>query len=454
MLWRRRFFAVLPGWSLPRSLPAGQGSAAGPIRDAPGSDELPGGHLPALDALRGLAILLVLAYRLGGGEDGPARAIEPSGLIDLGARGVDLFFVLSGFLITRILHDTRSQPHYFRNFYARRVLRIFPLYFATLALLLTAWLPLPAPLVEALRPAREHAVWLWAYGVNLVQARENAWCLGAMNHFWSLSIEEHFYLLWPAVIYVLPPAAARKLCLGLVLVAAAGRVLWIAAGGGAVAAFVLTPLRMDGLALGGWLALTARQPGGLARLQRWAVPSLVVCGGIASASEMLGRRWGYLPLTAWAGAFAALLVLALSARPGSWLHRGGRWRWLHWLGRYSYGIYVFQLPLVYALADVLTAPGLATATGNPLAGQLLYALLLTAANLALASVSWHLLEGPILSLKKHFGGSDQGRPTEICPGELAAEVRPPSALAYTVAEPAARPALNAPAAGSGFARRE
>src|SRR5262245_22186387 len=84
-------------------------------RAQPAPVELPRGHVPALDAIRGLAIVLVTLYRFGGGSDGPARAIEHSWLVDLGSRGVDLFFVLSGFLITGILFDAKGKANYFRN---------------------------------------------------------------------------------------------------------------------------------------------------------------------------------------------------------------------------------------------------------------------------------------------------------------------------------------------------
>src|SRR5689334_19413184 len=80
-------------------------------------DELPRGHIPALDAIRGLAILAVTLFRFGGGTEGPGQAIDVRGLDYLGTRGVDLFFVLSGFLITGILVDAKGQSHYFRNFY-------------------------------------------------------------------------------------------------------------------------------------------------------------------------------------------------------------------------------------------------------------------------------------------------------------------------------------------------
>src|SRR5690349_4793720 len=91
------------------------------------------GHVPTLDAVRGLAILAVCIFRFGGGSAGYASAGENViPLIDVGMRGVDLFFVLSGFLITGILFDAKEKPRYFTNFYARRTVRIFPLYYAVL----------------------------------------------------------------------------------------------------------------------------------------------------------------------------------------------------------------------------------------------------------------------------------------------------------------------------------
>src|SRR5262245_8154482 len=193
--------------------------------------ELPRGHIPALDAIRGLAIVVVMLYRFGGGGEGPASAVEHSRLIGLGSHGVDLFFVLSGFLITGILFDAKGKLHYFRNFYMRRALRIFPLYYAALAVML--WL---LPLVSAtfateVQPAVDAQGWLWLYGANVLQSVRGSWCLGPLNHFWSLAIEEHFYLAWPAVIFLSSRRTAMRICTGLFAFSVLGRALWLAFGG-------------------------------------------------------------------------------------------------------------------------------------------------------------------------------------------------------------------------------
>ena len=127
----------------------------------PAPADLPRGHIPALDAIRGLAILVVTLYRFGGGGEGPANAIGHSWLIELGGRGVDLFFVLSGFLITGILFDAKGKEHYFRNFYMRRALRIFPLYYAALAVTLLMLPRLLPAFATDFQPAVTAQAWLW-----------------------------------------------------------------------------------------------------------------------------------------------------------------------------------------------------------------------------------------------------------------------------------------------------
>ena len=142
------------------------------------------------------------------GDVPPSGSVERAivGVTKYGAFGVELFFVLSGFLITGILYDTHNGPYYFRNFYMRRFLRIFPLYYGALALVFFV-----APLIPLLRgPTLDYLLdrqaWAWLYAVNIYIAREGEWSFSYLNHFWSLAIEEHFYFLWPLVVFAL----ARK----------------------------------------------------------------------------------------------------------------------------------------------------------------------------------------------------------------------------------------------------
>ncbi|HEX5106328.1 MAG TPA: acyltransferase [Pirellulaceae bacterium] len=362
--------------------------------------ELPRGHIPALDAIRGLAIVLVTLYRFGGGADGVARAIDSPWLIGLGARGVDLFFVLSGFLITGILVSAKGKEGYFRNFYIRRALRIFPLYYGALVLILVV-----APFVSGKMPASlGEQAWLWLYGANVLQSIRGAWCLGSLNHFWSLAVEEHFYFVWPLVIFLCPRPVALRVCGCVIAASALARAGWLAAGGNDVAAEVFTLLRMDGLVLGGWLALVARSPGGLAWLVRLARPALVLSGACAFGTFLLGKRLLGLPDLVWAIFFGSLLVLVVSSARESWLARWGNSSTLQFFGKYSYAMYVFQLPLIYGLAWLVTAPGLAYWFDSPLLGQFAYCVIMFGFTTLLALASWHCFEKHFLALKHRFGG--------------------------------------------------
>src|SRR5262249_7856054 len=198
-----------------------------------------------------------------------------------GWMGVDLFFVLSGFLITGILLNARPQPHYFRNFYVRRVLRIFPLYYGVLlALFVVAPLIFSAaglwPRVTQMlgkyasdyEVIRANQAWLWLYAVNLGSGVEWSFLAG----FWSLAVEEHFYLVWPFVVWWLRSPRLIAACVGCAVLALVIRVvLWRAGWAGELRfLYEFTLCRMDGLALGALLAVLSRSERAWAWLSRYA----------------------------------------------------------------------------------------------------------------------------------------------------------------------------------------
>ncbi len=374
-------------------------------------DLLPRRHLPALDAVRGLAILIVTLYRFRGGPDDASLAgqfIFPA--LNLGMRGVDLFFVLSGFLITGILYDTKHQRHFFRDFYMRRVLRIFPLYYGVLFLsffVLPALWNGPSPWSQA----TNHQAWLWTYGANLLIAGTGQWNLGCFDHFWSLAVEEHFYLLWPLVIYCCSRRMAIRVTVVLAVTSAVSRVAWLAAGGNSAAAEVFTLFRLDALLIGAWIALAARGPQGMTKLVPLARRAVWLTGLLLLPEIILQRRLLTVPTTLYAAFFGALIVLAITAKPASWSEGFWNSRVLQHLGKYSYAMYVFQYPLIPLLAALFTAESLTLALGSALWGRLTYIALMFTATWLAALVSWHLYEKHFLKLKTYFGG-DSGRGTK------------------------------------------
>ena len=243
-------------------------------KKSPGADL--SGHLPALDGIRGLAILLVTAYRF---NIGPDYEQLPGSLLfrplHYGDVGVDLFFVLSGFLITGILFDAKGTEHYFRNFYAHRGLRIFSpvLRFSIrdagggAGVAGTRGNLFP----EAVSPSGMAVAVRHHFLVGI----RGDWCLGSFDHFWSLSVEEHFYLVWPLVICFLSRRQAMLASLVAIVFSVCGRIVWLRLGGSGAAIETVTFFRLDGLALGGFVALATRRPDGIKPLVRWAYLAVV-----------------------------------------------------------------------------------------------------------------------------------------------------------------------------------
>ena len=379
-------------------------------------------RIPVLDGIRGLAALLVIVHHFGFGTDPsyPRWAGRMlSYVASLGWTGVDLFFVLSGFLITGILLDAKGSAHYFRNFYARRVLRIFPLYYGVLLL---TFLVLPLLGWGVLGQPREQA-WAWLYGVNLFGLGQENWkgrnwfvvpnsFQFVFVHFWSLAIEEQFYLIWPLLVWLCSRRALAAPCvfvLGLALVCRVGLV-WAGCDGLGLP-YQFTLCRADALAMGALLAVVARGPGGLAAFLRPARWVAGICGGLLAgmfAYNGLQRENLATPTIGFTVVdlfFAAILVLCLVPSPGS--------RWTPWLdngvmrffGRYSYGIYVYQ----GLLAGILTSAGgwlsvawLNRRTGHYLTSVFLHAEASVLLIVGVAFLSWHIYEKQFLKLKRYF----------------------------------------------------
>jgi peptidoglycan/LPS O-acetylase OafA/YrhL len=352
------------------------------------------GRMPALDGLRGIAILLVLAH----GFDiiqtshGPGHAVDLA--LDLGWIGVQLFFVLSGFLITGILLETRHAPGYYKNFLIRRVLRIFPLYYGVLFVAFVI-----APHVVDVPPGHgDHQLWLWTYLTNFAEPFGRS--EPVFPHFWSLAVEEQFYIVWPLVVYVVGRRGTIAVGAVLVVTAIAAR-LYVRAHYNAMAAYTFTPCRMDALAIGAIAAAVVRGE----RVRRLIVHhhatklaiagSLVVLGGAAIGHLLReGPNMQTSGYTIIALGFALLLVAALSPRqlPARVLS----WAPLRRIGLYSYGMYVFHAPLhVYVGLPILARihPSYGTAAG------ILYAIMLGLVTLGLAMLSYHLFEVRFLRLK-------------------------------------------------------
>jgi len=372
-------------------------------------------HVPVLDGLRGVAILLVLFkhFFISG---------DPTGFINVayfkaragGWAGVDLFFVLSGFLITGILVDAKSSPHYFRNFYARRFLRIFPIYFAFLFFLYTL-LPAIRPYTSPeYRSAVENQWWFWAYLTNVYIALKGTWtvAIGA-EQYWTLAVEEQFYIVWPLLVFLTPRRHLQAVCVAVIVMAFGLRLYCVLTNANPITASILTPMRMDSLALGAILAVAARDPGQNARVVGWSLPAAVVSGVLlCGVFAYDGRINPYDPLMQTAGFtllalfFGSVLVAAQAGRLGALIGGMLTGRFLRLMGKYSYGIYIYH----EFVLDTIVQPYLRATSRLHLpwlASQFGYFAVCFAISVTVAALSWRWFESPILSLKRYFQMPDE-----------------------------------------------
>ncbi|HEX5870766.1 MAG TPA: acyltransferase [Longimicrobium sp.] len=361
-------------------------------------------HVPALDGLRGCAVLAVLLLHftsaLGAPSGAPARAVKQA--FSAGWIGVDLFFVLSGFLITGILADARRTPHRYRTFYIRRALRILPLYYG-FVLLLFVVPPLIGARTYTTAPADQLPYWLYLQNFWPLTNR----ALDFAGHLWSLAIEEQFYLVWPLVVFTLSRSNALRVCAACLLGALAYRVTGVVAGADLHIVYFQTFARIDGLVLGAAIALAARG-GGLPRLRRIAPAVLAVSTAVLAGAALHpsgfdpgGVYMAAVGYAALAFFFGALLVLALDAGSAP-LPRLLSHDVLRFFGRYSYGLYVLHVPVIVLARLAGVSPDRFAGTRWELPGLLGYMALMAAASILAALASWHLYEKHFLKLKARF----------------------------------------------------
>lgn len=378
-----------------------------------------GRHIPALDGVRGLAVLAVVIYHGMVTEQGTTIDRLVFSIRQPLWAGVDLFFVLSGFLITGILLDTRSTPNYFRNFFARRVLRIFPLYYGVLVGLFVV-LPLAGLAIPQVRAVVhgdyfsrlwDHQLWLWTYTQNFLLPEGGQYGLPGLGHFWTLAIEEQFYLIWPFVVFFVRGRsllwASLTICIAVCIFRPAALTYglmdeW------SVRHFTFT--RIDTLLYGAIAAIVVRD----AQLLSWGMRywrvcvvllSIVVSACWISAGE-LGSENSLVEIfvfPAFGILFAIGILLAVVAESDAAPIRLLNRSWLRTLGKYSYSIYVFHWPIVWAIHEVVSRFSLYPRLLPFQAMESLAATVLAfVVTIPLSMLSWYVYEQPWLRLKRHF----------------------------------------------------
>src|SRR5208282_1801213 len=309
-------------------------------------------------------------------------------LAGFGWSGVDLFFVLSGFLITSILLNTKESPRYFRSFYGRRAVRIFPLYFICLTLIY--YVPFTRVMVGS--PDKALQGWFWCYLANWkigLWPQDAATC-GALIHFWSLCVEEQFYFIWPLVVWITGKRVFPWLCLGLIVASVGAGVGFELAGLPKLFIFYASVPRMAALVLGSLLAWLVRQswlPAVTDQI-KLVLPAAFGLFLVCALNPPYFRPFYTLEILTVAIGWSALLLHCFS-RPGGLIARIMQGRFLCGFGKYSYAIYVLHR-VIFVYVGVYVFRFLRPyVSSNALLFGIIFAATFAASFLA-GFLSWHL----------------------------------------------------------------
>jgi len=369
-------------------------------------------HIPVLDGVRAYAVLLVcLVHFFQVDETGLYEANKYLGIFlfkfsQIGLRGVELFFLLSGFLITGILIESKNSPKYFTTFYARRFIRIFPLYYFVLAVsffVLPNLLPIDKAGVEVI----DNQFWLWAYISNLshffsFEAWDASLNFPSFGHFWSLSVEEHFYVFWPLLI-----SFANKKWLP--------RIMWFIVGVSAFSVLFVyftndlipilkwSTIRCAGvLSLGGIIAYYSKDRVIFEKFIALSRKMILPFGILFIIVNYIPRQYIFHEvLTFFLSVFFFFCLIILTISHNRLSNRVFNHKYLFFIGKISYGIYIYHGMLrpyfkeyIYENLHIYVQNGIIAST--------LYTIICTAISILIAWISWQLIEQPILKLKKYF----------------------------------------------------
>lgn len=368
-------------------------------------------YIIELDGLRGIAILLVMIYHFSTYKFITHNVLDRAitHIFKTGWIGVILFFVLSGFLITSILLNSKNSDHYFSTFYIKRLLRIFPLYYLYLALVFFVIYPLffdHASSVEQSKMvvAKDAQVWFWFYLANIKEFISGTFFGGSVSHLWSLSIEEQFYVVWPIIVLFFPVKNLKFLSIVLVIIAVILRIVFYFKGisPGLIYSFTLT--RMDSIIMGALVAIIVYQ-GTVIKYNRVKIIFIIFTLLSIGMLYSLGKRAGSHAIIYTIGfsiigiAFALLVTLLQSPTPFLFRYLFSN-KILVFFGKYSYALYLIHPFVKQLVTRYLPIPG--TSLGSIFPIGLFFIVICFCVSITFALLSWNLYEKWFLKLKKRL----------------------------------------------------
>jgi peptidoglycan/LPS O-acetylase OafA/YrhL len=354
-------------------------------------------YYPALDGLRGIAIILVVLFHNFGFFNH----------FVFGWLGVDLFFVLSGFLITNILLNAIGKEHYLRNFYFKRILRIFPLYYSVLIVTIFL-LPQIASLKSTFQYYINSQIWFWFFLENWLFALTPLERTNFLNHFWSLAVEEQFYLVWPFIILFVRKLGKLLVLMGalLFLILTVRIIVWEHHIETLHYTSLYTFTRIDGICIGSMLALTIKIDVGFLGRHSGLLALLLAVANFTFF--LLNRMHAYsfpffpfLGYTTCAVIFALIVYEAVIGKNGV-VNKILSTRVLKFFGKVSFGLYVFHWPIYVSLnSRFIQVFRIELNTPDPVC-RFLSSVVCTMIGFCLSVLSYYFFESKFLKLKSRY----------------------------------------------------
>jgi len=372
-------------------------------------------YIRGFDGLRAIAVIWVIFGHVFSNLNWPATQSYQKALMlvtNISWTGVQLFFVLSGFLITGILLKSKGSENQLRNFYIRRSLRIFPIYFLLL-LVLFIIVPLLFSVPQWLEGPSGTQLWYWTYMQNWVRPFSDT---NGFGHLWSLAIEEQYYLIWPLLVLRFNPKRLISICIFMVLSAPIFR--WVLVdffpqqwGGQAVgerAAYAFTFARWDAIALGSLLALLKFDSNLFNWLSKYCKFGVMGLGLIILSQivifhnfAQIGSGFALLNQTTVA-VFFFFVVLFVQRKESNIVVSLLEWKPVKSMGKYSYAMYLIHLPILKVLLEHYQLDFENLQAHEVTLSKLLYFVVVIVTTYIVSMLSWKFFEYPILKYKKRF----------------------------------------------------
>lgn len=400
--------------------------------NAAGSKKKPGAVIPPFDGIRAVGVLCVIAAHCALYANyfhpheiifGPTLSSKVERLYyqiaESGWAIMDWFFVLSGFLITKLLVESKGKKTYFRVYFLRRTLRIFPAYYTFLILYFVA-----LPLLLSPRQSRlsgldanlTHQLWYWLHGSNIMLGYM-PYFTGTLSHIWSLSLEVQFYIIWPFAVYFLSEARLLFFSLALFFATIILRfyLVWVLEVQ-TISLYYLLYTHFDSLAAGAILALLVRSDRRLVQLRKYAplvsalsgslFLALLTVEGQFAQHVSFNSKMGFQYTSMWmfgytilAIFFGAVTVLLYTDTPSTPAQRFFSCKVMRFIGNISYAMYLYHLIVIAVLSPYFLR--IRSLVGVPVLGVVIFTLTASVITVAVATLSWHLCEKHFLKARRH-----------------------------------------------------